>query len=174
MPFGSGYAGLGLGSIAVRRMLDGPFLLPGLLLVGMTLLGGITLVLLNLHNDADEQEHSDRHHNWFRLTARDDEKGRPTLPPRQSDPMPQVLNIRHLPGFSERRPIVPPNTVYLGQSFASLGAIPGTYTWTWGTGADADSFTLQIGPAAAPEPASLTLLALGLAGLGMVLRTRRA
>jgi hypothetical protein len=71
---------LWLGSIAVRRLLDGPFLVPGLLLVGMTLLGGITLVLLNLHNDADEQEHSDRHRNWFRLTARDDEKGRPTPP----------------------------------------------------------------------------------------------
>jgi hypothetical protein len=67
---------LWLGSIAVRRMLNGPFLLPGLLLVGMTLLGAITLVLLNVHNDADEQEHSDRHHNWFRLTARDDDKGR--------------------------------------------------------------------------------------------------
>jgi fatty acid desaturase len=60
-----------LGSGAVRSMLNGPFLLPGLLLVGMTLLAGITLVLLNLHNDADEQEHSDRHHNWFRLTARE-------------------------------------------------------------------------------------------------------
>jgi hypothetical protein len=60
-----------LGSGAVHRRLNGPFLLPGLLLVGMTLLAGITLVLLNLHNDADEQEHSDRHHNWFRLTARE-------------------------------------------------------------------------------------------------------
>jgi hypothetical protein len=69
---------LWLGSVAVVRMLSGPFLLPGLFLVGMTLLGGVTLVLLNLHNDADEQEHSDRHHNWFRLTARDDQKGRPT------------------------------------------------------------------------------------------------
>ena len=71
---------LWLGAIVVRRMLNGPFLLPGVLLVGMTLIGGITLVLLNVHNDADEQEHSDRHHNWFRLTARDGEKGRPTPP----------------------------------------------------------------------------------------------
>ena len=56
---------LWLGSKGVRSMLNGPFLLPGLALVGLTLLGGITLVLLNLHNDADEREHSDRHHNWF-------------------------------------------------------------------------------------------------------------
>jgi hypothetical protein len=65
-------AWLWLGSGAVAGMLDGPFLLPGLLLVGMTLLGGITLVLLILHNQADEQDHTDRHQNWFRLTARDD------------------------------------------------------------------------------------------------------
>lgn len=63
---------LWLGSSAVRSMLNGPFLLPGVASVGLTLLGGITLVLLNLHNDADEQEHSDRHHNWFRLITRDD------------------------------------------------------------------------------------------------------
>src|SRR5262249_33941275 len=62
---------------------------------------------------------------------------------------------------------------FAGQSFASLGATPGTYVWTWGTGADADNFTLQIGPAAAPEPTSLALLGVGLAALGMALRTRR-
>ena len=37
---------LWLGSKGVRSMLDGPFLLPGLALVGLTLLGGITLLLL--------------------------------------------------------------------------------------------------------------------------------
>jgi hypothetical protein len=63
---------LWLGSYGVRSMLNGPFLLPGLALVGLTLLAAVTLVLLNLHNDADEQEHSDRHHNWFRLTVRED------------------------------------------------------------------------------------------------------
>lgn len=65
-------AWLWLGSLAVAGMLDGPFLLPGLLFVGMTLLAGITLVVLILHNQADEQDHSDRHQNWFRLIARDE------------------------------------------------------------------------------------------------------
>ena len=63
---------LWLGSKGVRSMLDGPLLLPGLALVGLTLLGGITLLLLSLHNDADEREHCDRHHNWFRLTVQED------------------------------------------------------------------------------------------------------
>ena len=56
--------------------------------------------------------------------------------------------------------------VHYGQEFESD-------EWTWGTGANADSFTLQIGAAAVPKPASLPLLVMGLAGLGMALRTRR-
>ena len=58
-------------------------------------------------------------------------------------------------------------------TIASLGATPGTYKWTWGTGANADSFTLNIEAVAMPEPSSLTVLVIGLACLGMVVRTRR-
>jgi hypothetical protein len=64
------------------------------------------------------------------------------------------------------------NATWNSATFTSLGEKPGTYEWTWGTGAHADSFTLRIG--AVPEPGSLMLLAVGLAGLGVVLRTRRA
>jgi hypothetical protein len=65
-------------------------------------------------------------------------------------------------------------STYDNATFASLGVTPGTYEWTWGTGAN-QNFTLDIEVATAtPEPASLPLLVIGLAGLGMVLRTRRA
>jgi hypothetical protein len=56
----------------VVGMLAGSFLLPGLLLVGMTTVAGITITLLLLHTQADEQDHKDRYRNWFRLTVRDD------------------------------------------------------------------------------------------------------
>ena len=36
-------------------------------------------------------------------------------PLRQSEPMPQVLNVRHLPGFKEQQPIIPPGAVYIGR-----------------------------------------------------------
>jgi hypothetical protein len=30
--------------------------------------------------------------------------------------MPQVLNVRHLPGFRERRPVLPPGAIYIGRA----------------------------------------------------------
>jgi len=77
-------------------------------------------------------------------------------------------------GYVSKSPLSDTST-YDNQTFASLGVTPGTYEWTWGSGATADSFTLDIvTPTSAPEPGSLPLLVMGLAGLGMVLRRRRA
>lgn len=57
---------------SVAGMLGRSFLLPGLLLVSMTMIGGLAIVLLLLHNEADEEGHKDRYRNWFRLTMSDD------------------------------------------------------------------------------------------------------
>ena len=67
--------GLEYGSGAVPATFDlakRPFLLPGLLLFGMTVTGGIAILLLTLHNEADEHYHKDRYTNWFRFTGTDD------------------------------------------------------------------------------------------------------
>jgi hypothetical protein len=56
----------------VAGMLGNSFLLPGLLLVCMTMIGGLAIVLLLLHNEADEEDHKDRYRNWFRLTMSED------------------------------------------------------------------------------------------------------
>ena len=63
--------------IAILGLLRGPILMPGLLLFGMTVAGGITILMLSLHNEGDEQEQGHRYHNWFRLTERDDTRSQP-------------------------------------------------------------------------------------------------
>ncbi len=55
------------------------------------------------------------------------------------------------------------SSTYSGDSFASLGLTPGSYTWTWGSGANADSLTLNI--SAVPEPSSFVFFSL--IGLGV-------
>jgi len=60
------------GGNAITATFSDRFALPGLLLAITTMAGGIALVVLILHNSADRQEHQERHHNWFRLTAADD------------------------------------------------------------------------------------------------------
>ena len=54
---------------------------------------------------------------------------------------------------------------WTGQTFASLGLTPGTYTSTWGTGPTADFFTVIVGGQAVPEPPSLWLALIGSVGI---------
>ncbi|MBI1337463.1 MAG: PEP-CTERM sorting domain-containing protein [Phycisphaera sp.] len=59
------------------------------------------------------------------------------------------------------------SATWQGQTFASLGMTPGSYTLLWQTESSFDSLTLNIG---VPEPSSLALLGLG--GL-LAMRRRR-
>ena len=64
---------------------------------------------------------------------------------------------------------------FANQTFASVGATPGTYTWTWGSGATADSMTLNIGTVTAvPEPSAYALALAGLGVLGVWGRRQKA
>ena len=62
---------------------------------------------------------------------------------------------------------------YAGQTFASLGVIPGTYEWTWGTGAN-QNFTLTTSAVAVPEPSSLVVLGGGLLAMWRARRRLKA
>lgn len=63
---------------------------------------------------------------------------------------------------------------YAGQTYASLGVTPGTYSVNWDNGEG--SFTLDITPASTttPEPGTWALLGTGLVGVGVIARRRRA
>ncbi len=56
------------------------------------------------------------------------------------------------------------SATYSGESFASLGITPGTYTWSWTSDGVSDSITLQ----AVPEPPTVMLAALSIMSLAMV------
>jgi hypothetical protein len=61
------------------------------------------------------------------------------------------------------------SAIFPNQTFAGIGAIPGTYEWTWGTGAN-QNFTLHIAipepSTSIPEPSTWATMMLGFAGLG--------
>ena len=61
------------------------------------------------------------------------------------------------------------SAIFTGESFASLGIIPGTYMWTWFTSTGKDSYTLQV----VPEPSTFAIASLGVLLLAMVGRQQR-
>ena len=62
------------------------------------------------------------------------------------------------------------SSTWAGETFASLGLVPGSYTFTFGAGATADSITLNIGPTAAPSATPVpTLSQWALIGLAVLL-----
>ena len=71
-----------------------------------------------------------------------------------------------------------PTATWAGQTIASLGVAPGTYTWTLDNRFNGDTITLQVNeptdpPATTPEPA--TILGLVTVGaLGAISRKRKA
>ena len=60
----------------------------------------------------------------------------------------------------------PFSSTYVGDSFASLGLVPGVYTWDWAS----DTLTLNI----VPIPAALWCLFSGLTLLGLIRRNQAA
>lgn len=66
------------------------------------------------------------------------------------------------PGYVSGDPIDGAST-WTGESFSSLGLVPGTYVYSWGSGADADSLTVAIGQAA-PETYTVGGSVSGLSG----------
>jgi hypothetical protein len=71
------------------------------------------------------------------------------------DPLFLLANYIHLPTGYVSGTSISNSMFFTGQSFASIGLIPGTYIWTWGSGADADSAVMTIATLAVPGPLPL-------------------
>ena len=68
--------------------------------------------------------------------------------------MPQVLNLRHLPGFRERQPVIPSGAVYIGRRNGRDGLIAtilvGPLDWTLRDGGRRATRHLERGPTDRP------------------------
>ena len=64
---------------------------------------------------------------------------------------------------------------FVGETFASLGMVPGLYVTTFSNGGVSDSVTVNVGQdlSPVPEPATLALVALGFAGAAARMRRRK-
>ncbi|GHC07716.1 PEP-CTERM sorting domain-containing protein [Cerasicoccus arenae] len=74
-------------------------------------------------------------------------------------------------GYVSNTTLATSTAIYLGETLATMGLVPGNYSWGWGTGLDADSMQISIGGAAIPEPSTYIALA-GFGTLGVFLWRR--
>ena len=75
-------------------------------------------------------------------------------------------------GYTSGTPIAD-TASWLGQSFASLGLTPGTYTWNSPSGAPDVIVNIGAPQGAVPEPATWLMLILGFGAVGFGMRRRR-
>jgi hypothetical protein len=68
------------------------------------------------------------------------------------DPLFLVANYIHLPPAYVSGSSISNSMFFSGETFASTGLTPGTYTWTWGSGANADSAVMTIANVPGPLP----------------------
>lgn len=64
------------------------------------------------------------------------------------------------------------SAIFQGETLASLGVTPGTYSWSWGSGLDSDDLTLHVEETIPPVPGPLPLLGAG-AAFGWSRRLRK-
>jgi hypothetical protein len=80
----------------------------------------------------------------------------------------QPFRNLYVPGDYVSGTSITNSATFAGQSFASLGFTPGTYTYRWGSGANEDSLTIII-----PEPSTAGLIGAGLIPLLVRRKARR-
>ncbi len=71
------------------------------------------------------------------------------------DPLFLLANYIHLPTSYVSGTSISNSMFFPGQTFASIGLIPGTYTWVWGSGTDVDSAVMTISTSDVPGPLPL-------------------
>lgn len=86
------------------------------------------------------------------------------------DPLFLAANYIYLPAGYVSGSSISNSMFFTGQTFASIGLIPGTYTWIWGSGADADSVVMTLSTSEVPGP--LPLFGVG-AAIGFTRQLRR-